>query len=159
MVHPTSAKAYQDILSSGLLGEWHRKVVRALIDKGPSTGRELDVHLGHDTAHKRPSELEAMGVVRKHSTRLCRVTGREAIAWELTGQKPIKNVAKAPPTPKTADIETFLKEIRPLLAGQVFVQPGTQKVLEYLEYRAGNIPDSPVTEEEDEDGGILDLFG
>jgi len=156
MVQPTSAQAYHDILTSGLLGEWHRKVVQALIQNGPMTGRELDVHLGHDTAHKRPSELEVMGVVRKHSTRTCRITGREAIAWELTGNRPQKVDLQVVPLPHATDIAAFLAEIRPLLATKMLLQPGTERVLKYLDFKVAQEKPTPTEQEE---GGILDLFG
>ena len=90
MTQPTSVQTYHDLLSSGELGKRQRDVLTMLIDFGPMTGSEINQTLGTPSGHKRLSELKAMGVVREGKARPCKVTGREAIEWEITGQAPVR---------------------------------------------------------------------
>ena len=117
MTQPTSAQTYYSLLQSGELGESQRKVLKALIDWGAMTGSEVNEALGTSSGHKRLSELTRMGLVREGTPRVCKVTGREAIAWELTGrtaaQKAVPSSQDA--TPSRPQFEAAVKEIRALI--------------------------------------------
>jgi len=99
-----------------------------------------------------------MGVVREHSTRLCRVTGRKAIAWELTGNKPQKVNLPVVQPPSAADTVAFLAEIKPLLATKLFLQPGTNRMVKYLEYKVELDKQMPHEEDGDAAESLLDMF-
>ncbi len=61
------------------------RVVLALWDGGPQTGRELEKRTGHTGDRKRLSELRDKKLVRNVAWRNCEVSGRKAKVWELTG--------------------------------------------------------------------------
>jgi hypothetical protein len=115
MTQPTSAQTYYDILQSGELGDRQRTVLKLLMDKGPLTGSEINEALDSHSGHKRLSELEKMGVIRAGPSRVCKVTQREAIEWEVTGRKP-SPIPKSPDsTPSRKTLEGAVKEIRALV--------------------------------------------
>lgn len=114
MSKPTSLAAYQDIMESRLLGDMQRRVVSALGREGSLTGRELNDALDSVSAHKRLSELKAMGVIRVRTVRKCRITGREVEAWELTGEMPSKPTDGPPQVsrPSTEQLRRCLPALR-----------------------------------------------
>jgi hypothetical protein len=102
---PTSALCLAQIRREGLLGAMQLAAYEALLERGPLTGRELDEHLsghgGRGHGHKRLPELARVGLAVARLTRLCRVTGRVAIAWEAVDALP-----RAVP-PKPTRVEAF----------------------------------------------------
>lgn len=108
----TSIVAYHEICDSGLLGETQKNVIQALAERGIQTGRELNEYLCTPDAHKRLSELEDMGVVRSAGQKICTVTQREVLAWELTGQKPSPPKAKAGDAPTKRELAKAMDELR-----------------------------------------------
>lgn len=64
------------------------------------TGRELNERMNSASAHKRLSEIAAMGLIARVGSRPCRVTGLRASMW-----KPRLDVPEViqPPRPKAAD--------------------------------------------------------
>lgn len=115
MTQPTSAQTYYDILQSGELGDRQRAVLKLLMDKGAMTGSEVNEALDSASGHKRLSELEKMGVVRAGPSRICNVTKREAIAWEVTGRKPVAIPKSPDATPSRKQLEGAVKELRALV--------------------------------------------
>jgi len=107
----TSVTAYHEICDSGLLGETQKNVIQALAEKGPQTGRELDEYLCSPDAHKRLSELEDMGVARSAGMKICSVTEREVVVWELTGDKPTPPKSKPGDTPTKRELEKAVNEL------------------------------------------------
>ena len=82
----TSIDAYFDIIESGRMGEMQSKVYDALNELGPSTNRELAKVLGTIPSSISPRIHELrykFQVVRKSQKRVCKITGKKAIAWEL----------------------------------------------------------------------------
>ena len=61
---------------------------------------------------KRISELAARGVVYEKGVRECRVTGRQVIEWDMTGNLP-KDV-ETPITPKQKKVIAALDALRDL---------------------------------------------
>lgn len=115
MTTPTSAQTYYAILQSGELGESQLKVLKLLTDQGAMTGSEVNSALDSHSGHKRLSELAQMGVIRAGNPRICRVTKREAIAWEVTGRLPVKKAPSPDTTPSRKQFEGALAEIRALI--------------------------------------------
>jgi hypothetical protein len=58
--------------------------------------------------------------------------------------------------PNATDIAAFLAEIKPLLSTKMFLQPGTNRMIQYLEYRVELEKQTP--HEEDESDSLLDMF-
>lgn len=105
MSQGTSVSAYHSIRDSGLLGELQLKVVHAIALNGPLTSGELaEYHLdaARVSISPRLAELKTQGVVKEAEKRACAATGRECIAWDLTGNVPAKLSKK----------ELILKEIQ-----------------------------------------------
>jgi len=92
----TSIDAYQEIKMNGLLGRRQFQVYEALYLLGPSTQMEVVRHIlaGEDaTDHgftPRFAELERMGAIVKSGEKHCDITGRNVIAWAVTGTVPVK---------------------------------------------------------------------
>lgn len=110
----TSLEAYRIITGRGLLSPARDRVYRWLFDNGPATGSELNEALGEgdDKAgrrmgtgyHKRLSELKDLGVVYEVRERRCRVTGRTAIAWDVTEIIPRTRAARRVPNPRPTPV-------------------------------------------------------
>lgn len=98
----TSRQAYEDIKNSGRLGEMQLEVIGGLFTHGPVTGVELTARMKSPAQaslsyHKRLSELERMGAVYIVRKRVCSVTGRMAIEWDLTAGMPPAPPPAPPP--------------------------------------------------------------
>lgn len=96
-IRQTSIDVYTKIKAEGLLSRMRWRVYEALYLNGPLTGKELDQLLGTDSAHKRLSELKALGVIADsgESVRPCRVSGENVIEWDVTANLPVKTEAAA----------------------------------------------------------------
>ena len=81
---PTSVAAYESILASGYLDREHERVYRFVAENGPHTGPDLNMALGSNSAHKRPSELEEMGLFQVVGTKPSRASGKEGKVWDIT---------------------------------------------------------------------------
>ena len=81
-MRPTSVEAYHAIVATGVLGKLQLAVYTLLFERGPLTGREVNVSVRD--GHKRLSELESLGVVASGVQRECSVSGRQAIEWATT---------------------------------------------------------------------------
>jgi hypothetical protein len=89
----TSAATYQAIKDSGLVGELQLQVLKALAVNGPLTSGELaEFHIksARVSVSPRLAELKNQGAVAEKGKRPCRVTGRECVEWDLTGNLPRK---------------------------------------------------------------------
>lgn len=91
----TSEYAYLQIKEEGLLSKMRLQVYEYLYFNGPATGTEINLDMrgieGRDNYHKRLSELRDLGVVKEVGKRKCRVTGRQAIEWDVTNELPEKS--------------------------------------------------------------------
>lgn len=85
----TSAKAYREISEEGTLGRLQKRVVGAIRRAtSPMTANEITAVLKSDdevnvSYHKRLSELERAGIIKRADSRKCTVTGRTACTWRL----------------------------------------------------------------------------
>jgi hypothetical protein len=107
----TSLEAYWTIRREGLLPRARFEVYERIAQRGPLTGAEIDEQLrvggGRGHGHKRLPELRRLGCIREVETRICRVTGRRAIAWAVTGRLPEEPQAK-PSAPREPEQLTLL---------------------------------------------------
>lgn len=119
MIRQTSIDVYTKIKAEGLLSRMRWRVYEALYLNGPLTGKELDQLLGTDSAHKRLSELKALGVIEDsgEKVRACRVSGENVIEWDVTSNLPVKvESAKASigDRPSDSDIDKAVADLREL---------------------------------------------
>lgn len=96
MIRDTSIQVYHQIKEEGLLSERRFQVYETLFHYGPLTAGEIwNWHLKATGAQlnsisPRTAELERRGVIKPVEERLCRVTGRTCIAWDVTSKLPIE---------------------------------------------------------------------
>lgn len=95
MVRRTSKEAFERIRSGGLLPKRRWRVYEYLFDHGPLTAMEVEdafVRLGRVRegrhVNKRLPELRDQGVVAEVGERKCRVSGENAILWDVTENLP-----------------------------------------------------------------------
>lgn len=88
MIQQTSIKVYREEIEPAL-GLRQREVLNAFKQKENFTNSELADFLQRaiNTITPRTNELVKLGLVREHSQRPCKVTGRKAIAWEIVPEK------------------------------------------------------------------------
>lgn len=82
----TSGEAYAELANSGELGKRARAVITVLNQWPNSTQGEIAQRTGNDSDRKRLSELKKLEIVRQSGMRPCRITGRMAKTWALTGR-------------------------------------------------------------------------
>ena len=77
-----SLDAYRDVLPT--LSNARKKVLAYIVENGPCTGRQINQGLGSQSAHKRLSELERLGVIRCAGVIKCPITGQSSNNWECS---------------------------------------------------------------------------
>jgi hypothetical protein len=130
-VRKTSIEVYHKIKAEGLLSKMRFAVYEELFLRGPMTGKELDKALGTDSAHKRLSELKALGVVEDSEprTRSCEVSGENVVEWDVTGRLPDYipggSETTKPVRPSPRELAKAVEEFREMyrLAAKVGFQP------------------------------------
>jgi len=84
----TSREAYEYICATGILGKRRTQAYTFLYRHGPMTALELTERRYIPGLWKRLSELEEMKLVGTLGTRACKVTGRNAMLWDVTDHIP-----------------------------------------------------------------------
>lgn len=88
----TSLNVYRAIEDSGVLGGLQWAVYSKIFEYGPITQNELFRYyfpnVITDSIKPRFSELLAMGCIKEVGSRACRVTGNEALIWDVTEHVP-----------------------------------------------------------------------
>ena len=78
---PTSAMAGRNVRVCGC-AKRHRDICLAVVKRQPGlTAREIEARIGIK-AHKRLPELRSDGLVSNGSSRLCTVSGLQAMTWQ-----------------------------------------------------------------------------
>lgn len=96
MIRDTSIQTYREITENGLLSKRRFDVYDVLFHHGPLTQTEVHAIVAKNTKISirsitpRFSELERMGVIREVDRKICSVTGRQCIRWDVTSKLPIK---------------------------------------------------------------------
>lgn len=87
MARSTSTQVYKDLVTSGTLSRARAKVYDWLYRHGPATCNEVAVGIGerrHGSTSGRLTELRDLGVVKEDGTRVCTVSGKDIILWDVT---------------------------------------------------------------------------
>lgn len=110
----TSIDCYNQIKSEGLLSDLRLLTYHAILHTAPCTAGELQKYIEKNEikvkhAWKLLSQLRDLGVIYERSERVCFVTGRKVIEWDLTDKLPLKQ--KAPVVTKKQRIQEILNEI------------------------------------------------
>lgn len=94
MTRQTSIAVYRQVEEEGLLSSLRLEVYRVICFFGPITqGEAWREHFSDRQRHDigpRFAELEKRGAIHCAGERVCRLTGREVMAWESTCQLPTK---------------------------------------------------------------------
>ena len=110
----TSIDCYNQIKSEGLLSDLKLLTYHAMLHTAPCTAGELQKYIEKNEikvkhSWKLLSQLRDLGVIYERSVRICFVTGRNVIEWDLTDKLPLKE--KAPVVTKKKKIEAVLNDI------------------------------------------------
>lgn len=115
MARKTSALAYERIQEDGLLGRLQLQVYSALYHHGPLTALEVCRQLGRlslqVSVSPRMCELKRRGAIEEVGERVCAVTGKTAIVWDVTGTLPTRLGKKASPGDRIAQLEATVAEL------------------------------------------------
>ena len=86
----TSIECFSKIKQEGLLGKRRLQVYESIFNYAPCTASEVfnDKNLKTNQSG-RFTELRDLGVIYEKGERLCRITGRNVIEWDLTDRLPI----------------------------------------------------------------------
>jgi hypothetical protein len=92
-VRQTSINCYNQIKSEGLLSKLRLMTYNAMLYSAPCTAGELQEFIEKNNiavkhAWKLLSQLRDLGVVYEKRERLCSITGRNVIEWDLTDELP-----------------------------------------------------------------------
>ncbi len=109
----TSIDCYRQIKSEGLLSKRRLQVYESIFNYAPCTASEVfnDKNLKTNQSG-RFTELRDLGVIYEKGERLCKVTGRNVIEWDLTDRLPV-NIKKSNKTKKDK-INDALNSLREL---------------------------------------------
>lgn len=92
----TSIEAFHEIKANGLLSERRFQVYECLFESGPLTQNECHQLISSDNMITKQSigprfaELERVGVITEVGKRVCSVTGKNCIIWDVTKKLPLK---------------------------------------------------------------------
>lgn len=138
MTRVTSAAAYHEIVARKLLPKARLRAYTDVYEHGPVTSRELEDRTGDPNGHRRLRDLADLGVVEEAGTRVCRVTGMEVIAWDVTGKLPSGRVQQVtgPPRPKKAELEEAVEILRQAYRAQKVPSDAVVNVGKWLAYQA-----------------------
>lgn len=93
MMRSTSKESWDQFKGSKARVHCIKIVLEALSKHGSSTGREICAYAGHDGLWKRLSEMARDGYIREKGKRVCKVTNKKAIEWEIVEKKEEKALA------------------------------------------------------------------
>jgi hypothetical protein len=109
----TSIDCYNKIKQEGLLSKRRLQVYESIFNYAPCTASEVFNEKNLKTNQSgRFTELRDLGVIYEKGERLCSVTGRNVIEWDLTDRLPIK-IKKSNKT-KKHKIDDALNSLREL---------------------------------------------
>lgn len=113
MIRQTSIQTYHQIKSEGLLSKMRLRAYEILFEYGAMTACEVEskekelfnTKRPSSNLHKRVSELRDLGVAYERCERICSISGRLAIEWDLNDGLPVK-------MPKKQTKDQIIKELR-----------------------------------------------
>lgn len=98
MIRSTSTETYNHIKHSGLLGDMAWAVYKKVYEMGPCTSAEAFREMQAEGIYKNPisqsrarfTELRDAGAFYEVGTKVCSVTGRSAILWDVSDKIPVR---------------------------------------------------------------------
>jgi len=120
VIRKTSRIAYKQIQEQGLLSQRRFEVYEALFYHGPLTANEAREHIGGhvplNSVSPRMAELKDRGVVVEVGEKICSVTGKKAILWDVTDSLPVEPPKRETSKEKIAKLEAENTELKKRLA-------------------------------------------
>lgn len=118
MTRSTSAAVFREMEDNGLLSARRWEAYKILYEHGPLTSNEVfgyaklhgNVNYRHNT-NARMTELRELGVAAEVGVKLCSVTEREVILWDVTDQLP-GTLDKSASRPSPEVMRKALKQLR-----------------------------------------------
>jgi len=95
MVRDTSRLCFEQIKIKGLVSKKRLEVLEAILLTAPCTSSEALISIQSRTGvisqgRARFGELRDLGVIYERQNRICSVTGKTVIEWDLTDKLPVK---------------------------------------------------------------------
>ena len=112
-IRQTSIDCYNEIKEEGLLSKRRLQVYESIYNSAPCTASEVFKEKNLKTNQSgRFTELRDLGVIYEKGERICSITGRNVIEWDLTDRLPItvKNLNKTKKQ-KVNDALNFLRKL------------------------------------------------
>lgn len=111
-VRKTSIATFYEIRDEGLLSRMRFVIYECLFCHGPLTAQEVFKRLSLESNQSgRFTEMREMGVVYEVGERECRITGRDVIEWDVTGDLP-KEYIKQTGRPSRKELREAADELR-----------------------------------------------
>lgn len=113
----TSIDCYNQIKSEGLLSELRLLTYYSMLHSAPCTAGELQEYIDKNQvrvkhAWKLLSQLRDLGVVYERAERVCNISGRNVIEWDLTDRLPV--ASKTPANTKKERVKNTVNALRKL---------------------------------------------
>lgn len=134
MIRQTSINVYRQIEAEGLLSKRRWEVYNHLYKHGPLTQREAVNQISNKYAAERSytprfAELEKMLVIRSVGERVCSITGRQVLIWDVTDKLPKKIETKKEPT-KSQLIDKLCRQVECFSKNLLFKDEELAELLE-----------------------------
>jgi hypothetical protein len=115
MARETSKLAYEQIKSEGLLPKRRLETLTAIYEKAPCTRQEALASVDNfnplSLSASRFTELRELGVIYEKSQRICTITKRTAIEWDLTDKLPLQPPKKITKEAKKKEVLKLVHEL------------------------------------------------
>ena len=116
-IRQTSIDCYNQIKAEGLLSKRRLEVYEAIFKSAPCTSAEAMQGRLNSTnvlsqSRARFTELRELDVIYEKGDKVCGVTGRKAIVWDLTDRLPVKE--NKPITAKQQRVNNVISALREL---------------------------------------------
>ena len=109
----TSIDCFNEIKQEGLLSKRRLQVYESIYNSAPCTASEVFKEKNLKTNQSgRFTELRDLGVIYEKGERVCSITGRNVIEWDLTDRLPI--TVKNPNKTKKQRLDAALNSLREL---------------------------------------------
>lgn len=115
MTKETSRKAYEYLVTSGLLKGNQALIAKAVVGEADRTSGEICAALGLDNVNAwraRFTELQERGLIVESGQRTCKISGRQGVTWRFTDRtKPLDIKQRV----SAKELRKLLKEALPYL--------------------------------------------
>ena len=112
----TSTAVYHEIMASGLLTRYRRRVFECIYRHGPiSIGAVVraakEKGLREQVVSPRFAELQSLGVITEVGHTIDAVTGMRVLLWDITGKSPVKPEKRVSKKARMKELEKLVASL------------------------------------------------